>query len=68
MYFLLCISLDDKLIKRQIVRLYFSCDPNCNLNDPSVQTAILNKVCNTLKQEHLLSSSDRIQIQKNKYE
>ncbi|KTF80677.1 hypothetical protein cypCar_00031652 [Cyprinus carpio] len=34
---------DDKLIKNQIVRLKFSCTGKCTLNDPSLQTAILNE-------------------------
>ncbi|KAK2900518.1 hypothetical protein Q8A67_008633 [Cirrhinus molitorella] len=40
---------DDKLIRKQIVRLKLSCDGKCTLNDPSLQTAFLNKISEKLK-------------------
>ncbi|XP_065132845.1 macrophage mannose receptor 1-like [Paramisgurnus dabryanus] len=40
---------EDKLVKRQTVRLSLSNDGNYNLNDPSVQTAILNEISEKLK-------------------
>ncbi|XP_065133024.1 uncharacterized protein [Paramisgurnus dabryanus] len=40
---------EDKLVKRQTVRLSLSNDGNHNMNDPSVQTAILNEISEKLK-------------------
>nr|XP_055057297.1 macrophage mannose receptor 1-like [Misgurnus anguillicaudatus] len=40
---------EDKLVKRQTVRLNLSNNGNLNLNDPTVQTAILNKLSEKLK-------------------
>ncbi|XP_077077870.1 macrophage mannose receptor 1-like isoform X1 [Siphateles boraxobius] len=48
---------DDKLIKKQIVRLKLSCNGECTLNDPSRQTAILNEICEKLKIMGLESDS-----------
>ncbi|XP_042567478.1 lectin-like isoform X1 [Cyprinus carpio] len=39
---------DDK--RKQIVRLKVTCNGKCTLNDPSLQTAILDEVCICLKQ------------------
>ncbi|KAI7809326.1 putative macrophage mannose receptor 1-like [Triplophysa rosa] len=33
-----------EVYKKQIIRLNLSCDGNCNLNDPSLKTDILNQV------------------------
>ncbi|XP_050960903.1 macrophage mannose receptor 1 [Labeo rohita] len=40
---------DDKLIKKQIVRLKLSCNGKCTLNDPALQTAFLNVISEKLK-------------------
>ncbi|KAK7159752.1 hypothetical protein R3I94_005935 [Phoxinus phoxinus] len=40
---------DDRLIKKQIVRLKLSCNGKCTLNDPSLQAAILNQISEKLK-------------------
>ncbi|XP_056325541.1 uncharacterized protein LOC130238516 [Danio aesculapii] len=48
---------DDKLIRKQTVRLKLSCDGNCKLNDSSLQTAVLNQVTKRLKSMELESSS-----------
>ncbi|XP_067309543.1 macrophage mannose receptor 1-like [Pseudorasbora parva] len=40
---------DDTLIKKQIVRLKLSCNGECTLNDPSLQTAILKEISEKLK-------------------
>ncbi|KAK7163637.1 hypothetical protein R3I93_007629 [Phoxinus phoxinus] len=39
----------DDTIKKQIVRLKLSCNGECTLNDPSLQTAILNEISEKLK-------------------
>ncbi|XP_073786913.1 putative C-type lectin domain family 20 member A [Danio rerio] len=43
------ICYDYKVIKKQIVSLNFSCKEKCALNNPSAQTAILNKISEKLK-------------------
>ncbi|XP_051555736.1 macrophage mannose receptor 1-like isoform X3 [Myxocyprinus asiaticus] len=48
---------DDRFIKKQTVRLKLSSDEKCNLNDPSTQTAILNKISEKLKSMGLGSKS-----------
>uniref|UniRef100_A0A8C1J1W3 C-type lectin domain-containing protein n=1 Tax=Cyprinus carpio TaxID=7962 RepID=A0A8C1J1W3_CYPCA len=48
---------DDKLIKKQIVRVKLSCNGKCTLNDPSLQTTILNEIIKKLKSMGL--ESDR---------
>ncbi|XDV28072.1 hypothetical protein PO909_031468 [Leuciscus waleckii] len=48
---------DDTLIKKQIVRLEFSCNGECTLNDPTLQTAILNQISEKLKSLGLESDS-----------
>ncbi|XP_067220123.1 macrophage mannose receptor 1-like [Chanodichthys erythropterus] len=48
---------DDKLIKKQIVKLKLSCNGKCMLNDPSIQTAILNEISEKLKSMGLESDS-----------
>ncbi|XP_039532861.1 macrophage mannose receptor 1-like isoform X2 [Pimephales promelas] len=48
---------DDTLIKKQIVRLKLSCNGKCTLNDPSLQTAILNQISEKLKNMGLESDS-----------
>ncbi|KAI7789552.1 hypothetical protein IRJ41_020242, partial [Triplophysa rosa] len=42
---------DDKLIKKQLVRLNLSCGGKCKLSDTSLQTTILNetRICPTLR-------------------
>ncbi|XP_073786915.1 macrophage mannose receptor 1-like [Danio rerio] len=48
---------DDKLIRKQTVRLKLSCNGNCKLHDSSLQTAILNQVTKRLKSMELESNS-----------
>ncbi|XP_016333237.1 C-type mannose receptor 2-like [Sinocyclocheilus anshuiensis] len=48
---------DDKLIKKQIIRLKLSCNGKCTLNDPSLQTTVLNEISEKLKSMGL--ESDR---------
>ncbi|KAK9980156.1 hypothetical protein ABG768_013539 [Culter alburnus] len=48
---------DDKLIKKQIVKLKLSCNGKCTLNDPSIQTAILNEISEKMKSMGLESDS-----------
>ncbi|XP_016333234.1 macrophage mannose receptor 1-like [Sinocyclocheilus anshuiensis] len=48
---------DDKLIKKQVVRVKLSCNGKCTLNDPSLQTTILNEISKKLKSMGL--ESDR---------
>ncbi|XP_048019663.1 macrophage mannose receptor 1-like [Megalobrama amblycephala] len=48
---------DDTLIKKQIVKLKLSCNGKCTLNDPSIQTAILNEISEKLKSTGLESDS-----------
>ncbi|XP_067309542.1 macrophage mannose receptor 1-like [Pseudorasbora parva] len=43
--------------KKQIVRLKLSCNGECTLNDPSLQTAILNEISEKLKSMGLESDS-----------
>ncbi|XP_043077432.1 macrophage mannose receptor 1-like [Puntigrus tetrazona] len=40
---------DDKLIKKQIIRLKLSCNGKCTLSDLSLQTPILNEISEKLK-------------------
>ncbi|XP_043078627.1 C-type mannose receptor 2-like [Puntigrus tetrazona] len=47
---------DDKLNRRQTVRLKLSCN-ECTMNDPSLQTAILNEISEKLKSMGLESES-----------
>ncbi|KAL1280946.1 hypothetical protein QQF64_015546 [Cirrhinus molitorella] len=46
---------DDK--RKQIVRLIVTCNGECTLNDPTVQTAILNEISEKLKDMMLESNS-----------
>ncbi|XP_026062977.1 C-type mannose receptor 2-like [Carassius auratus] len=48
---------DDKLIRKQIAKLKFSCTGKCTLSDPSLQMAILNELSQKLKSMGL--ESDR---------
>ncbi|XP_042623680.1 macrophage mannose receptor 1 [Cyprinus carpio] len=47
---------DDKLIRKQVVRLKLSCNGKCTLNDPSQQTAFLNVISEKLKSMGLKSN------------
>ncbi|KAL1280942.1 hypothetical protein QQF64_015542 [Cirrhinus molitorella] len=47
--FVTLISLDDKLIKKQIIRVKLSCNGKCTLNEPALQTTILNEISKKLK-------------------
>ncbi|XP_051989316.1 macrophage mannose receptor 1-like isoform X2 [Xyrauchen texanus] len=48
---------DERLTKKQIVRLKLSSDEKSNLNDPLTQTAVLNKISEKLKSTGLESNS-----------
>ncbi|KAK7163639.1 hypothetical protein R3I93_007631 [Phoxinus phoxinus] len=47
----------DEVKRKQIVRLKLSCNGECTLNDPSLQTAILNEISEKLKITGLDSDS-----------
>nr|XP_017206500.1 secretory phospholipase A2 receptor-like [Danio rerio] len=48
---------DDKFIRKQTVRLKLSCNGNCALNNPSLQTVVLNQITERLKGMGLQSDS-----------
>ncbi|KAL1280938.1 hypothetical protein QQF64_015538 [Cirrhinus molitorella] len=48
---------DEKLLRNQIVRLKLSCNGKCTLNDPSLQTDVLNEISEKLKSMGLKDES-----------
>ncbi|KAK2900519.1 hypothetical protein Q8A67_008634 [Cirrhinus molitorella] len=52
----------DRFIRKQIIRLKVTCSGKCTLNDPSLQTAILNKISEKLKSMGLEDELIRKQI------